>query len=52
MRVIAGFVLLGLVAASALAAPISKLAPPEIQSTFFTGEAFTATTPSGASNSR
>lgn len=29
------------------AAAATKLAPSEIQSTFFTGEAFTATTPSG-----
>jgi hypothetical protein len=30
----------------ALAAPISKLAPPDIQAAFFTGKAFTASTPS------
>ena len=46
MRVIAGFVLLALVVGSALAAPISKLAPPDIQAAFFTGQAFTASTPS------
>ena len=31
--------------ASSLAAPAGKLAPADIQSTFFTGEAFTSSTP-------
>lgn len=40
-------VLLGvLLAAPALAAPGAKLAPNEIQATFFTGQPFTAATPS------
>jgi hypothetical protein len=33
--------------AASAAGPASKLKPAEIQSTFFTGEAFTASTPSG-----
>jgi hypothetical protein len=47
MRLVtAGFVLGVVLAGPALAAPISKLAPADIQTAFFTGQAFTASTPS------
>src|ERR1700727_246744 len=50
MRVfMAGIVVCAPLAAVAAPAPpaVTKLTPQEIQSTFFTGEAFTSTTPSG-----
>jgi len=43
---VAGGALSVLFAASALAAPPAKLSPSEIQSTFFNGQPFTASTPS------
>lgn len=43
---VAGVVLGVLLAAPALAAPAAKLSPTDIQSTFFNGQAFTASTPS------
>ena len=43
---VAGGVLGVLLAAPALAAPAAKLAPADIQATFFNGQPFTASTPS------
>ena len=43
---VAGGVLGMLLAAPALAAPAAKLAPADIQATFFNGQPFTASTPS------
>ena len=45
-RVAAGSAAAFFLAASALAAPVAKLSPGEIQATFFNGQTFTASTPS------
>ena len=45
-NVVAGPLLAGMFAAAAVGAPATRLAPGEIQATFFNGQPFTASTPS------
>jgi hypothetical protein len=45
-RVLTGTALGVVIATSAIAAPAAKLSPTDIQTTFFNGQPFTATTPS------